>query len=48
MNALLLAAIMIAWLITGYKIYGKFIERRLVEPNDSQPTPAESHYDGID
>ncbi|RKX19017.1 MAG: carbon starvation protein A [Candidatus Zixiibacteriota bacterium] len=48
MNSLLWVAIIVSWLIIGYKVYGKFIERRLVEPDDTKPTPAHSNYDGGD
>lgn len=48
MNSLLWVTIIVSWLIIGYKIYGKFIERRLVEPDDTKPTPAHSNYDGVD
>jgi len=48
MNSLLLTAIIVGWLIIAYNIYGRFIEKRLVEPDDSKQTPAHSRYDGID
>ncbi len=48
MNALLWAVIILAWLFFGYKVYGRFIERRLVEPDDNRPTPAHTRYDGVD
>jgi len=48
MNSLVLVAIIIAWLILGYRIYGKFIEKRLVEPDDKKPTPAHAQNDGVD
>ncbi|MCD6162127.1 MAG: carbon starvation protein A [candidate division Zixibacteria bacterium] len=48
MNSLLLTAIIVAWLIIAYRLYGKFIEKRLVEPDDSHQTPAHANYDGID
>lgn len=48
MNSLLLVTVMIAWLILAYNIYGRYIQKRLVEPDDSQPTPSHAQYDGID
>ncbi len=48
MNSLLLTAIIVAWLIIAYKIYGRFIERRLVSPDNSIQTPAHSRFDGVD
>ncbi len=48
MNALIWAIIVLIWLFLGYKIYGRFIESRLVEPDDSKATPAHSKRDGVD
>ncbi|MBD3170160.1 MAG: carbon starvation protein A [candidate division Zixibacteria bacterium] len=48
MNALLWAIIVVIWLISGYKIYGRFIDQRLVEPDDHKQTPAHSKNDGVD
>lgn len=48
MNSLLLVTIIISWLIIAYVVYGRFIQRRLVEPEDDNQTPAYSEYDGVD
>ena len=48
MNSLLLVAIMVAWLIFAYIIYGRFIQKRLVGPDDKKPTPSHARYDGVD
>lgn len=48
MNALIIAGILILWLILGYKIYGSFIEKRVVQADDSRVTPARELNDGID
>jgi len=48
MSTLIIAAILILWLILGYKIYGSFIEKKVVKVNNSRPTPARESYDGID
>ena len=48
MNSLTLAAIAVVLLYLGYRFYGGWIERRIVEPDDSQPTPAFSCADGVD
>ncbi len=48
MNSLVLVAIVIAWLILGYRLYGKFIEKRLIEPDDNKATPAHAQNDGVD
>ena len=48
MNALVLGLILLIWLFAGYKIYGSWIERKLVVPDDSVPTPAHELRDGVD
>lgn len=48
MNTLIVAVILIVWLILGYKIYGSFIEKRVVQPDNSRVTPAREFNDGID
>ncbi|MBN2245511.1 MAG: carbon starvation protein A [Candidatus Aminicenantes bacterium] len=48
MNVLIIAAILILWLIAGYKIYGNIIVKKVAQVDDSRPTPAHELYDGID
>jgi carbon starvation protein len=48
MNSLIVAFILILWLILGYKIYGSFIEKKVVKPDNSRLTPARELRDGID
>lgn len=48
MNALVLGLILLICLFAGYKIYGSWIERKLVVPDDSVPTPAHELRDGVD
>jgi len=48
MSALIIAVILILWLILGYKIYGSFIEKKVVKIDNSRSTPARESYDGID
>lgn len=48
MSTIIIAAILIVWLILGYKIYGSFIEKKVVKVDNSRPTPARESYDGID
>jgi carbon starvation protein len=48
MNTLILAAILILWLFLGYKIYGSFIEKKVLEIDNTRPTPALELNDGID
>jgi carbon starvation protein len=48
MNALIVAAIFIAWLFLGYKIYSSFIEKKVIQADDARITPARELNDGID
>ncbi|MCJ7580660.1 MAG: hypothetical protein MUP98_09005, partial [Candidatus Aminicenantes bacterium] len=48
MNTLIIASILLVWLFLGYKIYGNFIEKKIVQPNSSRLTPAQEFRDGID
>ncbi len=48
MNTLIIAGILLLWLFFGYKIYGNFIEKKVVKPDSSQLTPAQELNDGID
>ena len=48
MNTLIIAGILLIWLFLGYKIYGNFIEKKIVQPDNSRITPAQELRDGID
>ncbi len=48
MNALILGAFILLWFLLGYKIYGSHIEKKVIKPDDSIPTPAHALYDGVD
>jgi carbon starvation protein len=48
MNSIVIAAILILWLILGYKIYGSFIEKKVIKADNSRLTPARELRDGID
>ena len=48
MNTLFIAFLLIVWLILGYKIYGSFIERKVIQVDRSRVTPAHEFKDGID
>jgi carbon starvation protein len=48
MNSLSLSALAVLALYLGYRFYGGWIERRVVQPNDDNPTPAYSCSDGVD
>jgi carbon starvation protein len=48
MNTIIIAFILIVWLILGYKIYGSFIEKKVVQADKSRVTPAQEFRDGID
>jgi len=48
MNILIIAFILILWLILGYKVYGSFIEKKVLQIDKDRPTPARELNDGID
>ncbi len=48
MNILIIAFILILWLFLGYKIYGNFIEKKVLQVDKTRPTPAREQEDGID
>lgn len=48
MSALILGVFILLWLFLGYKIYGSHIEKKVINPDDSSPTPAYALYDGVD
>jgi carbon starvation protein len=48
MNSLILGGLALVALYLGYRFYGAFIERRLIGPRDSFPTPAITENDGVD
>lgn len=48
MNSLILAVVLIAWLIIGYKVYGGFIEKKVMGADSARTTPARELNDGID
>lgn len=47
MNSLTLVLIVLAWFLIGYFFYAKFLERKLVKPNDKHKTPSEKNK-GVD
>ncbi len=48
MNTLIISFILILWLILGYKVYGSFIEKKVIKIDKTRPTPAQELNDGID
>ncbi len=48
MNILIIAFILILWLFLGYKIYGSFIEKKVLLIDKTRPTPAQEMNDGVD
>ncbi|MCD6351647.1 MAG: carbon starvation protein A [Armatimonadetes bacterium] len=48
MTTAALAAFSLVFLLLGYFLYGRFIERRVVQPDDSRPVPAVAQRDGVD
>lgn len=48
MNASLIALLGIVWFIIAYKWYGRKIERKVVQPSDTNSTPAYELNDNVD
>lgn len=48
MNILIIAFVLILWLVLGYKIYGTFIEKKVLQMDKNRSTPAQELNDGID
>ena len=48
MSALIVAAVLLVWLAAGYLIYGRFIEKRVLQIDNTRVTPATEFNDGID
>src|SRR3990167_801300 len=47
MNSVLILLLVLTWFIVGYRIYGRFIEKRL-KINDKNRTPAVTKKDSFD
>jgi carbon starvation protein len=48
MNTLIIAFLLLLWLFLGYKIYGSFIEKKVIKVDDKRITPAQELKDGVD
>lgn len=48
MNTIIIAVVLIVWLFLGYKIYGGFIEKKIIRADKTRITPAREFKDGID
>ncbi len=48
LNAALIGALGAVWFVAMYKMYGGFIERTLIKPDDNNPTPANVLRDNVD
>ena len=48
MNSIIIAVGALVWFSLGYRIYGRLIEKRVIEPHDECSTPAVSLRDNID
>lgn len=48
MNSLILAASVLLFLLLGYHLYGRLIDRKVVNPDPTAKTPASAQYDGVD
>jgi len=48
MNTLIIAFVLLLWLFFGYKIYGTFLEKNVIQADTNRITPARELNDGID
>lgn len=48
MNSAIFALIAIVWLFIAYRWYGSVLEKKIIEPNPDNPTPAHTMNDGVD
>lgn len=48
MNSLILATVLLVWLFAGYRVYGGFIEKKVLGVDNARRTPARTLNDGID
>ncbi|MFO7816066.1 MAG: carbon starvation CstA family protein [Thermodesulfobacteriota bacterium] len=48
MVTLTVAFVVLLWFYLAYRFYGNFIQNKLVEPDDTRPTPAVEFEDGVD
>jgi len=48
MNTLIIAFVLLLWLFLGYKIYGSFLEKNVIQADTNRITPARELNDGID
>ncbi|MEM0198123.1 MAG: carbon starvation CstA family protein, partial [Fervidicoccaceae archaeon] len=48
MNVLLLLLVAVVWYIAFYFTYGRFLQKRVVNADDKNITPAHRLFDGID
>ena len=48
MNTLWIAGALAVWLVLGYRVYGRWISRRLIVPDDARAVPSGEMSDGLD
>ncbi len=48
MNALVILAFGVFFIIVGYFVYAKLIDKRVIKPDDKKATPAKMFMDGVD
>lgn len=48
MNSLVVSIVVLLWFGLAYLYYGRFVEKTLVKPDDSRPTPSHQLEDGLD
>ena len=48
MNSLVVTLIGVTWLIVAYRVYSRIIDRKVIQPDDHNQTPALRLQDGVD
>lgn len=47
-SVLIIVSVCIVFYVVGYKFYVNILDRKVIKPNDSRPTPSKSMQDGVD
>jgi len=48
LNTLWIGGALAVWLVLGYRLYGRWVARRLIAPDDGRPVPSDAQADGLD
>jgi len=48
LNTLWIGGALAVWLVLGYRLYGRWVARRLIAPDDGRSVPSDTRADGLD